>query len=276
MNNINLLGRAIKALALAGFCFLFSTNAGAQSADTTLYIAYAYMKVKPGKEAEYLKMEKAYKKLHTAAQKAGNLADWALARIVSPYGANCEYNYVASNVLRGSEQLARFYEGSPGGNWQSLLTKEEIALVNRTDEIRTLVKQEVWSVADGIFPADWKKGKVLVFNYFSSPADATRADHVKVEQDIWKPIHAARVKDGKMKAWILYEMEFPFGADMPYNMATADVYTDMKEYLAPWFNDYFKKVHPGKDMDQLIQQTQAVTTLRKGEVRMILDRLDWK
>ncbi len=31
MNNTNLLGRAIKALALTGFCFLLSTNAGAQA-----------------------------------------------------------------------------------------------------------------------------------------------------------------------------------------------------------------------------------------------------
>lgn len=276
MNNTNLLGRAIKALALTGFCFLLSANAGAQSADTTLYIAYAYMKVTPDKEAEYLKMEQAYKKLHAASQKAGNLYDWGLARIVSPYGANCEYNYVASNVLRGSDQLARYYEGAPGSNWQSLLTKEEIDLIKRTDQIRTLVKEEVWSKADGVFSDDWQKGKIVVFNYFSSPSGKTRADHIKVEKDIWKPIHAARVKDGKMKAWILFNMEFPFGAEMPYNMATIDVYTDMKEYLAPWFNDYFKKIHPGKDSNQLIQQTQAATTLQKGEVRMMVDRLSWK
>jgi len=276
MNNINFLGRAIKALALAGFCFLLSTNAGAQSADTTLYIVYAYMKVAPDKEAEYLKMEQAYKKLHAASQKAGNLYDWGLARIVSPYGANCEYNYVASNVLRGTAQLARYYEGSFDSNWQSLLTKEEIDLVKRTDQIRTLVKEEVWSKADGVFSDDWQKGKIVVFNYFSSPSGKTRADHEKVEQDIWKPVHAARVKDGKMKAWILFDMEFPFGAEMPYNMATADVYTDMKEYLAPWFEAYFKKVHPGKDSNQLVQQTLAATTLQKGEVRMMLDRLSWK
>lgn len=123
---------------------------------------------------------------------------------------------------------------------------------------------------------DWEKGKIAVFNYFSSPAGKTRADHTKVEQDIWKPIHAARVKDGTMTRLALLNLELPFGAAMPYNMATVDFYTDMNAYLVGWFNEYFAKVHPGKDVNELIRQTNAASSLDRGEVRMVLDRLDWK
>ena len=265
----------ILTFMLAVLCQVSTTSA--QSADTTLYVVYAYMKVAPGEDAEYLKMEKAYKKLHAAEKKAGILDNWALFSVMSPYGTDCAYNYIAVNVLRGDKQLAGYYEGSGTSiNWQSLLTKEELDLVNRTNAIRSLVKEEVWTITDDVSAPDWEKGKIAVFNYFSSPAGKTRADHIKVEQDIWKPIHAARVKDGKMTRWALMNLEFPFGAAMPYNMATIDFYTDMNAYLAGWFDTYFAKVHPGKDASELIRQTNAACSLDRGEVRMVLDRLDWK
>ena len=152
-----------------------------------------------------------------------------------------------------------------------------VGRLKRTDEIRTIVKTEVWSsVEDGIFADGWEKTtKIAVWNYFSPPAGKTRADHINMENDIWKPIHAARVKDGTMKGWVLLGLDLPFGADQPYHMATIDLYTDMAQYLAPWFEAYFKKVHPGKEVAGLMQQTRAATTLVKGEVRMIIDRLDW-
>lgn len=154
MKNTKQFMRAMKALLLVGCTLLLFTTATAQSVDTTLYIVYAYMKVAPGKDAEYLKMEKAYKKLHAAQKKAGILDNWALFSVMSPYGTDCEYNYIAVNVLRGNKQLAQYYEGSGTNiNWQSLLTKEELNLVNRTDQIRSLVKEELWSIADDCFCA---------------------------------------------------------------------------------------------------------------------------
>ncbi len=96
-----------------------------------------------------------------------------------------------------------------------------------------------------------------------------------MEKDIWKPVHDARVKDGKMKGWVLLSMEMPFGSSTSYDMATIDLYKDMKQFLAPWFEAYFKKVHPGKDVAELMKQTADATDLVKGDVRIIIDRLDW-
>jgi hypothetical protein len=97
-----------------------------------------------------------------------------------------------------------------------------------------------------------------------------------MEAEIWKPVHAARIKDGKMLGWYLQELYLPFGADMPYNMISIDLYKDMKQSLAPWFENYFQKVHPKKEMSELMKQTSAVEILAKGELRQVIDRLDWK
>ncbi len=242
----------------------------------TGYVMMAYMKVAPNMEADYLKMEKAYKKLHAASKKAGKMDDWTLWALVSPRGANCEYNYVAHNRYLGDDQLANSVDGTNNPNWESLLTPEEVSLVKRTNEIRTLVKSEVWSLVESIMPDDWsKKGKIGIFNYIASPAGKTRADHYKIERDIWMPVHTAHIKDGKMSAWWLMNMDLPFGSSQPYNSIAVDLYPDMKSYLAPWFDEYFKRIHPTKDVNDLMKQTTAATNLVKGEVRMVIDRLSW-
>ncbi len=261
---------------LATLCLQYTNTSAQTDPDTTIYQVYAYMKVAPGMEETYLKMEKAYKKLHLASKKAGLLDSWSVFRVISPAGTNCEYNYVARNGLRGRKQLAAFMDNNgPVVDWQSLLTPEEQDLVKRTNEIRSMVKVEVWSGVDLVAAKDIGKSTIAVFNYFSSPAGKTVDDHIKMEQDIWKPVHAARVKDGTMKGWFMLQMEWPFGASMPYNVMTVDVYSDMNQYLEPWFERYFQKVHPGKNIDELMTQTNAVEILQKGEVRKVIDRLEW-
>lgn len=251
-------------------------QAAATPAGPTSYNVYSYMSVSPGQRDNFLALTKAWKKIQVAKKKAGKIDDWSISRMLSPRGADSEYDYVIRTSIIGEENLAWYYE-TPWlmDGWQTGLTTAEISLVLHADDYRTMNKQEVWSIIDRTLADDIDKSTVAVFNYFSRPEGKTQADHIKVENDIWKPIHAARVKDGSLKGWILLRMEFPFGDAMPYDMATIDVYKDMKAYLAPFVGDYFKKIHSGKDMADLMKQTAAATTLVKGDVRMIIDRLDW-
>jgi len=226
-------------------------------------------------DADYLKLEKAWKKIHAAKKKAGKLDSWGLSRVLSPAGANSEYDYVARNSYLGNVQFAASYEEAfMPANWKTLLTPAEVVLVNRTEKIRTVVKEEVWSEVDKAVNDNTKNWTISVVNYFGSPEGKTVADHIKMEQDIWKPLHAARVKDGNMSGWILRQMDLPFGESMPYNMMAVDLYTNMTQYLAPWFDTYFKKVHPGKKIDDLMKQTGDAENLVKGELRMKVDQLD--
>ena len=60
--------------------------------------------------------------------------------------------------------------------------------------------------------------------------DAT--NHIKVEQDVWKPVHQARIDAGTMKGWFLLGLVFPYGANMEYQDATVDVYSSIADYFA--------------------------------------------
>ena len=267
-------------LAFMGGQFASAQTTGTQS-DTTRYAYYAYMKVKPGMYADYLKLEKAWKKIHLANQKAGKLRDWSLTEMISPSGASAEYDFVCRNTYRGAAALAASLEGSYlPDNWKSLLTAEEVALVNRTGEIRTMVKTEIWAVEQGsvLWAADADaNAKVFVFNYFKLADGKSQSDHTKTEMDIWKPVHAARMKDGHMKGWLVLNLVMPrsYGKTAPYQCATVDAYADLTQLLAPGGGNYWAKVHPGKTWDEIWKQTQDAATIQKVDVRRMVDRLSW-
>lgn len=260
-------------LLLAALLCFANTALQAQEEAETRYNAIDYMKVAPGMHADYLALEKAWKKIHQHNVKAGKILSWNLSAVVSPYGANTEYNYVTRITLKNAKQFANFLQDFPmPENLETILTADELKLVQRTSEIRTLVKGEVWSTVDVVFAENPPKNTVQVFNYFDFPEGKTSDDHVKMETDIWKPVHAARVKDGKMVGWVLARMEFPFGSQMPYQDATVDIYKDMEQYMTQGNPlPFFEKAHPGKDLSKLLEQTSAAADLLKGEVRVHID-----
>ncbi len=270
--------KTLFALLLAIFC-LQSTSTSAQTPtkEPNRYTAYGYHKINPGMRDDFLKLTKAWKKIVAYKKKMGLQESWSVSRVVSPAGASTEYDYVTRHSFMGEGQLANYLE-KPWlpDNWQSLLTVDEIKLVLRSDEIRTFVKAEVWDNIDQTVAPDIDKSTVAVFNYFKVSEGKTRADHIKMETDIWKPVHEARVKDGALKGWILLGLDLPFGTNQTYDLATVDVYADMKAFLAPWTDAYFKKIHPGKDADVLMKQTREASSLVKGEVRQVIDRLEWE
>ena len=258
-------------------CFFYISSTIHAQDDPTNYHLIGYMKVEPGMHGDYLKLEKAWKKIHAARKEAGDLQNWSLSRVISPTGADVEYNYVTRNTYRGDKQLANHFEGDyMPENWTSLLTPEEIQLVMRTGEIRTIVRNEVWTNAEVALADDYNKATITVFNYFDHPEGKSRADHFAVERDIWLPLHKARIADGSLKGWVLLQMMMPGGSSQPYHDATVDIYADMNALLADPMFDYFEKIHPGKKVADLMERTNANSDLMMREVRMTLDRLDWE
>ena len=243
-----------------------------EEAPPTIYQIVDYMKVEAGQHENYRAVEKAWKKIHQANIKAGKYSYWELTSVLSPSGDNVAYNYVTRVTCTGEAQLAAFYETAyMPTNWKSLLTAEEIEIVNGTNASRTRVSSEVWANIDGIAGKNISKAKIQVFNSFTRPAGKTRADHIAVENEIWKPVHQARIDDGVLQGWFMAAKVLPFGNEVKYKEATIDLYTNLTEYMTPWFEKYFNKVHPGKDVDQLEEKTVAAATLAKGEIRMVLD-----
>ncbi|HRI61666.1 MAG TPA: hypothetical protein PK228_18130 [Saprospiraceae bacterium] len=262
----------INSLILAVMFCLSINFLTAQGGDTQGYYSFDYMKVKPGMHDEYLKLEKAWKKIHQANIKAGKYNFWELTQVAYPSGDNEAYNYVTRINFKGEKQLAGYLENWTMPDLATILTPEERTLVDRTTEIRTLVKSEIWSHADMALGKDIDKEKIVVFNYFDFPETGSQTAHQRVEREIWKPVHEARIKDGKMTGWILVAKQLPWGSADAYHDATVDLYADWEQFLAQGNPiPYFEKVHAGKDADKLFAETDAACDLIRQEVRTVVN-----
>lgn len=261
----------ISYFAMSILCLFLSHSMTAQD---KLYHSFDYMNVEPGNHQDYIALEKAWKKIHEYNIKEGNIVGWEFAKVLSPVGASVDYNYVTRTSVRAGKQFESFMESFPmPEDLSSILSPSELELVNRTGQLRTYVKNEIYSVAEAVLPIGYADSKIHVFNYFDHPKGGGRSAHIKVETDIWMPVHQARAEEDKLEGWVLAELELPFGADQPYHEVTVDMYKDMSQYMEDKsFGSYFEKVHPGKDTDLLMKQTVEAASLIKGEVRMIIDK----
>ena len=265
-----------KFLMLTLICFLIvstiSTNSLQAQDDTPMYVATSYMKVKAENIQEYKKLEKVWKKIHEARIKKGTLTNWAMYEVAVPYGTGTEYNFATVNMYKGRKLLAGHYEGGMMNDIAKMLTPEEMKLVEKTNDLRDMVKEEVYRTRS------WTKSKVqvpskcIVVNFMKSKEGYRGRDIGEVENKYWKPLHQSRVDKGQMDDWTLYSLELPYGKSIEHNTVSVDFYKGMEQYLAPWYDEKeVKKIHPNITFDEILKKTNQVRDLIKADVWMLVD-----
>lgn len=93
----------------------------------------------------------------------------------------------------------------------------------------------------------------VVVDYMKvKPENTSR--YLEVEQDIWKPMHQERVKQGIIVGWYLYAVEFA-GTDGEYNYVVISLYDNAESLESPWNAEIPAQVHPRKQISELMEQT---------------------
>ena len=136
---------------VAATSFLAGTLAPGVSSDTKSpkYFEVDYMKVNPGKEADYLKLEREdWKPLHQERIKAGQIRSWSLYALQFPSGTDEKYDYVTVNAFDQFGQLE-----NPYANAQTMFARVHPGVkvnefLDRTEKTRNLVRSEVWVLVD--------------------------------------------------------------------------------------------------------------------------------
>lgn len=267
-----------KLLLVMCACFALNWSIDAQDDTNPVYYhVLEYMDVAPGMGGDYEALEAVWKKIHAANIKAGTYDGWELSAVIFSYSNDRGYNYVVRTVFSSADQLGAYMEGWEFPDLKELLTAEEIAMVEKTTATRTMVKSEVWTVADMVVSENTEDINIAVFNFFNNPEGKTTADHLALEEAYWKPIHASRVEAGEMAAWAIGVLQLPWGSDYPYQSATVDFFHSTADYLnlQGTFMKHFEKVHPDMDVDEMMEKTNADCDLISSEVRQILDDV-WK
>lgn len=86
---------------------------------------------------------------------------------------------------------------------------------------------------------------------------ATSPDYLKVEQEIWKPIHQDLVDQGRKLSWALFRVEF--GSREECDFYTVNRYLGQAALDNPYdgVNEVFQKVHPQKDFGEAMKRTDT-------------------
>ncbi len=252
----------ISLLLILGFLLPgFSQTTPAVFATVTL------QKVEPGKDKEFLKMlSENWKPMHQVRKQSGKITNWRLYKVLFA-GTNDEYNYVTVSYFDS------WAKTEPNDDWPELLKKSnpkaDQAIFARTTELRKIVRQSVYSRVDAT-AANNSPIKFVEID-FMKVKEGQGAEYVKVEKEVWKPLHQVLVTDGKRAGWGLWQLILPGGSQNTHDYVTSNIYSSYGQMAEGNYEEAFKKAHPGKDVTEALDRTGKTRSLVRSEVWELID-----
>jgi hypothetical protein len=221
----------------------------AQDEDSTTVVVYSFMK---STSPDYVDLEQnVWAPIHREMHKAGELWGWSLT--AAPYSVDGSYDYVTVNVFRGWAAFEnayanieeRFASAHPGKDWAEVSAA--------TDAARKIVRSEVFVVDQ------WAgtTGDVLTYAHMKVPMGGD-ADYVKLENEVWKPMHEAAIAEGNLNAWGLLRRVLTGGSASPYDYIALNVYESMEQMMGPGITpEILAAVHPDTEWSEIADMTTA-------------------
>jgi hypothetical protein len=261
-------------IASAVSLVLYASAASAQQASQTptQFVVLDYMKVAPGKEAEYVRLEQqVFKPLHQQRVKNKEMVAWGLYQVPFTADTHREYDYVTANVYdniaatEAAGLIPAFLRLHPG--------KAGTSLIVQTEAARVTVRREIWQLIDQTTPlgtADKPAppAKYLIVTFMLSKAGG---NYETVEKELWKPIHQDLVKSGGMLSWSLYGLVLPGGTSYPYDYATVNGLSNLTAFTNMYSDELFKRVHPNITVTDLGNRTAASRDPVRQELWVLVD-----
>jgi hypothetical protein len=97
-------------------------------------------------------------------------------------------------------------------------------------------------------------------------------DYVRLEREIWKPIHQELVRTGRMHSWAVYAVEYPYGTAHEYDFVTIDAHASLADAHRS-IDDVVGQVHPSLTFEEIDSQTEGTRSLVRGEVWRLLEQV---
>ena len=263
---------AFSSLVSLGSLLLYAPASDAQQASQssvpTRFVVLDYMKVAPGKEDEYVRLEReVWKPFHQERVKNKQMVAWQLYAV--PYTADTQrqYDYVTVNVF---ETLAATDQTGLEALFRRVHAANATRLLTQTGEARQVARAEVWQLLDQTAPgtASAAPSKYLQVGYMRSKPGG---NYVAVEQELWKPIHQDRVRRGALDRWALFALVVPGGTSYPYDYATTNAVSSLSALVDTYPDDLFRRVHPNIPLADIGNRTTAGRDLTRLELWVLVD-----
>jgi len=262
---------------LIAFSMSFSLRGFAQAAgDKPVYFSVTYLKVLPGKDGKYQDLVKKYgHKLNQYFLKEGAILGWYLHEVIVPSGSAREYDYAAVNVSTNFPELLDDTISIAGvikKVFPGTTNKMVDSIFAQYGQARTVVKREIYTgVSQLNMDAPTTKYVTLAF---MKPTPGKEADYVKMEKEVWLPIHKARMELGVIKDWGLYEKILPYDTRSDFNYVTTEFYDDLNSVVNSKYIEAFSKAWPGQDANKIGQNAEDLRKMVRSEIWKVIDYVD--
>ena len=252
----------LKKLPLVVLLSLFVSISFAQM------VVVSHMRLE-GSTADYLEVEKKWKKMHEVMIEAGIENGWQLFEVMFA-GQESPFHYVTANHFQDMQQYEKQYPGGiealfnkayPGEKWEDLS--------EATGKSRVLTHSEVFRLQDQI--TSEKETKYMTVLYFKVKAGEGQK-YLDMEKEIYKPLHTESMKTNNRSYWGIYSIWPRLHND--YQYAAVDGYSgeNVEGFDA---QEVWKKVHPDKDWDATWQEMAATREIAKSVMYRLVDSV-WK
>lgn len=133
--------KAVKAQFLINQDGLFAEN---YTMTPGMTMVANYMKVKSGKELEYVAVEKEFRKVHQERINLKTLGGWQMWDLFLPAGAENGYTYITIDLYNKGDQLVnQRWEEAIG---KGLAGQDILKVVGRLNQTRELYRQELFTL----------------------------------------------------------------------------------------------------------------------------------
>jgi hypothetical protein len=96
-------------------------------------------------------------------------------------------------------------------------------------------------------------------------------EYLKLEHDIWRPMHQERIRAGRLRSWTLYEVRYPAGSQRECDYRTVNTYGSLADIDRP-IADIASKIHPNMPIAELARRTYSARDLTRGELWYQVDQ----
>lgn len=96
-------------------------------------------------------------------------------------------------------------------------------------------------------------------------------EYLKLEHDLWRPVHQERIKQGRMRSWKVYVVRYPTGSQRECDYRVVNTYNSLADIDRP-IADVFAKIHPSVPIAEVGRRTVSARDLTRGELWYQVDQ----
>lgn len=256
-----------------------SIAAQTQSPGPPNYALLEYMKIEPGRAADYRKVEQEiWMPIHRERVKAKLIRSWALWGVRYPGGTSREYDIVAVTLYDNFKDLETSYPAEIYAKVHPKMTTAEIGA--QTSAARKMVRTEVVSIIDFALPGPEDPrsqpaaapAKYARFDY-KKVEFGKGGDYVRNERRYYKPFWQEHVNQNLLRGWAVLGVRFPGGTEREYGFLTIQLFDKFEQLERPSTQNIWAKVHPNVKGEEISAQMGAISRTVRSEVLTLIDRV---